>query len=415
MIRKTFASLAVIALILANTATASAATTVANTGNGVDSRNDSTVSSQNNTVVSQDNVSSITNSISVSSNTGDNDANRNTNGNVHIDTGDAATSVAIQNVANSNMAQVDACCDAGADVTVANEGNGDSSDNDAHLDKINNTALFQTNDAAVDNAVEVDANTGNNDANSNTGGDVAVSTGDALVGPLLIGNSLNSNQAALGSQAGHGNGGAVTLANIGNGVDTNNDTTAYFEDNTAALQNNSAWVGNYVGVTTNTGDNDANRNTNGDVYIDTGKSAVAAILDTRANFNAASLDNCGCVQVDDVLVKNYGNGDSADSDAHLDRVNSTEAFQNNWSDIVNYGEIEDNTGNNEASSNTGAVDGYSDPAIYTGHALVEVVAESAANENLLNSGNVAMPTPPSSNSGMNSNGWWMWYGYGWNN
>lgn len=414
MTKKLFSSIVAVFVVLASVApgAAFAETTVGNSGNGVDSTNTTSVNQSTNTTVSQNNAATVTNNISVKSNTGGNDANRNTGGDVKVDTGSAGATVSIENVANRNAATLDSCCQGLGDVKVLNQGNGDSSDNKAKVTSENNTGLFQNNAAVFNNDVNVKSNTGKNDANSNTGGDVTVYTGDALVG-TAISNSANENRAMVGRRAGSAGAGDVTIGNSGNGVDSYNKATGVFENTTTALQNNTALISNLVSTETNTGKNNANRNTGGEVMIDTGRSTVVALLDTRANFNAASLDNCGCVGLGDVTVKNVGNGDSAYSTTKLDRSNTTEAFQNNASDILNMGEFYDNTGKNHASSNTGAHGYNSDPAIYTGNAVVDVSAETAANENLLNNGSVAMPTAPTTGGNTNGNSWWMMWGWNW--
>lgn len=411
MIKKLFSSIVALALVLSAAAPAAyAETQVGNVGNGVDSSNTTSVNQSNTTTVSQSNNSVINNNISVKSNTGGNDANRNTGGEVAVSTGDSTTTVVLENVANRNVAQVDTCCLANGDVTVLNEGNGDSSSNKAYANAENSTGLFQNNNAYFNNNVDVTSNTGKNDANRNTGGDVYVGTGASDVG-VGISNTANENRALLGGGSNAGNGGDLTLVNRGNGVDTYNKVSANFSNSTLALQNNNAAINNNLDIYTNTGYNDANRNTGGEVLVDTGASSVTALLDNRANFNAASLDNCGCVGFgEDTKVVNSGNGDSAYSKAYLNRDNASEVFQANNSAINNYGSIYDNTGKNDANSNTGVYGEYSDPAVWSGNSDVTVSAESVANENLLNNGSVAMPSAPTTGGNTSGNGnWWgMW-------
>lgn len=413
MAKKLFSSIVAVMVVFAAVApSAYAETSVGNVGNGVDTNNTTSVNQSNNTTVSQNNAATVTNNISVKTNTGGNTASRNTGGDVVVDTGSAGATVSIENVANRNSASVDSCCQGLGDVTVLNNGNGDSSDNEAKITSENNTGLFQNNAALFNNEVDVKANTGKNNTSSNTGGDVFVGTGNALVG-TAISNSANENRAVVGRAGGAAGAADVLIGNSGNGVDSDNTAKGLFSNNTTALQNNTAVISNYVGAETNTGYNKAGRNTGGDVVVDTGASQIVALLDTRANFNAASLDNCGCVGLGDVTVKNVGNGDSADSYTKFNRENNTEAFQNNASDILNMGEFYDNTGKNNASSNTGVYGYYSDPAVYTGNAVVDVSAETAANENLLNNGSVAMPTAPVTGGNTNGNAWWMMWGYNW--
>jgi hypothetical protein len=87
------------------------------------------------------------------------------------------------------------------------------------------------------------------------------------------------------------------------------------------------------------------------------------------------------------------------------------AYQANLSDVNNVGYFDSNTGYNKAKSNTGSVYGFSDPYIQTGVGVTNVAASTAANQNMLNSGNVVMPTPP---AGTGNGAWWYAVGYGMN-
>ncbi len=403
-------------LVSAFAPVATFAETVGNVGNGVDSNSSATVNSNNSTSVSQSNTANVTNTISVSSNTGNNSANRNTGGEVSVNTGNAGASVGIQNMANSNVANVQGCCTNGGSSSVLNSGNGDSSDNTAKLNKNNTTALEQANVANVANYVTVDSNTGHNSANRNTGSgngsEVSIDTGKSIVSPISIKNAVNQNQAVVGSGFGGGAAGDLTIGNAGNGVESDNDAVANLNNTTVASQSNAANILNYVDVASNTGYNDANRNTGGDVMIDTGDSLVAVVLDTKANSNAAWLDNCGCVGVGDLTVKNLGNGDSTDNDATVNKNNTSAAYQANAANVANFGSFDSNSGYNEADRNTGAVYGWSDPSVDTGVAYAEVGASTTANNNVLNNGYVTM-TPPPVSTGTGNGYWWNW-GFGYN-
>lgn len=402
-------------LVSAFAPVATFAETVGNVGNGVDSNSSATVNSNNSTTVSQSNAASVTNTVSVKSNTGNNSANRNTGGEVKVDTGDASAKVGITNVANSNVANVAGCCTNGGSSSVLNSGNGDSSDNTAKLNKNNSTALSQNNVAEIANFVSVDSNTGKNEANRNTGGDVSVKTGNSDVNPIVIKNQANQNSAVVGSPMGSAaHAGDLTIGNVGNGVESDNDATANLNNSSVAYQSNAASVLNWVDVKSNTGKNDANRNTGGEVMVDTGDSAVAVGLDTKVNSNAAWLDNCGCVGVGDLTVKNLGNGDSTDNHSTVNKTNTTAAYQANASEVANFGYFDSNSGNNEANRNTGSVYGWSDPSVDTGVAYAEVGASTTANSNVLNNGYVGVTPPPVSAGNLGNGGYWWNYGMMWN-
>ena len=146
-------------------------------GNGANSDSTANVTVANTTAVTQNNTANITNNVNVSADTGKNDANKNTGGDVDITTGNASTTVGVSNTANANVADVNGCCS--TDLNVKISGNGAKSDNDANVKVANDTRVTQNNRARVENDVYVDADTGKNDANSNTGGSVSITTGNA--------------------------------------------------------------------------------------------------------------------------------------------------------------------------------------------------------------------------------------------
>jgi len=412
--KQVFVILIAVSLALAPIASAE---TVSNTGNGVASNNTATINQNNSTTVTQTNTATITNTFGVSSNTGGNNANRNTGGSISVSTGDSGVKATIHNIANENVARVDNCCAPSGATNVSNSGNGDSSKNTAQLNSTNTTQLNQYNVANIENAVLVESNTGHNNANRNTvsgpNAGVAVLTGDSFVGPITISNQANANAAQVGGPAGSSAGMGVTLGNVGNGVKTNNSATANYTNTTTVNQGNVADVANWVLIASNTGSNNANRNTGGDVMVDTGDSAIAVALATRVNANAAWVDNCGCVALNNASVMNKGNGDSAKSSAKINKNNATSVGQYNQSQVVNAGEFYTNTGHNNANRNTGPVSGLSDPSVSTGIGYTEVGASTTANQNLLNSGHVVMPVPPVTPPNSSNGGWWYWMGYGW--
>src|SRR5256885_6401692 len=103
-------------------------TTVVVNGNG-DSSNSSVSTTQSNTVsVAQTNNANIQNNVVSHASTGGNDAGRNTGGDTKIDTGNATSTVNVQNAANLNSADIKSCnCNSSTGVLVS--GNGVKSDN----------------------------------------------------------------------------------------------------------------------------------------------------------------------------------------------------------------------------------------------------------------------------------------------
>lgn len=373
--KQAFSALAATAMVVTMSTPALAAEmNLTVSGNGVDS--DNTVKVENNQTqnVVQNNEAKIENNISANSSTGGNSASRNTGGDVKVDTGDADTTVNVSNSANTNVATVD-CCEA-KDTNVVVSGNGDNSDNKVKLGQNSNTNVYQTNDANIKNKVDANSTTGKNDADRNTGGDVKVYTGDATTS-VTVENAANMNSAKIGG--GHDAGtGSVSAYITGNGVDSDNDIKLDLDKSVVLTQANDAWIGNFIDADAKTGKNDANRNTGGDVIVDTGDADVAVMVDNMANFNAADVD-CGCLL--DVTAKIAKNGDNSDNEikAYLD--DTKDVFQNNDGSLKNKVDADADTGYNDADRNT-AYDG-SDPAVYTGDSKTTVEAVNSTNVNAL--------------------------------
>jgi len=364
-------------LLNALTPFAFADTTIQISGNGSSSDNTANVSFDQSTTVVQNNTANVSNNVDVDADTGDNDAEDNTGGDVSIETGDADVDVDVSNTLNSNSANVD-CCQTG-DTEVLIQGNGTNSDNDANLNLTTDTGVFQDNYAYVKNDVDVDADTGNNDAKDNTGGDVTIETGDADVSVSLA-TTANANWAQVGSS---GQNGDISLRILGNGSNSDNTIKLWLDNSVLLAQNNSAYIHNDVDVDADTGDNDAEDNTGGDVTIETGDANVDVDVDNAVNFNWADV-NCGCL-LEDLLAKIDGNGTDSDNDinAWLSFNQGEEgSFQDNDAYIDNdLDDLDADTGNNDNEDNTAEGDG--DPSIETGDADVDVDVNNSGNVNVL--------------------------------
>jgi hypothetical protein len=343
-------------------------------------------------------VTTVKNDINVDSNTGDNKASDNTSGDVYVGTGDSNVKVQIANSLNSNVADV-AACDCDEDVEVTISGNGTGTENEAKLGLSSNTAVFQNNVANVDNDVDVDANTGRNDAEDNTGGDVVIDTGNSNV-KVKTATMANSNTARV---LGSGDGSSVKLIIAENGSDSKNTIGLALNRANLLSQANLTSIRNDVDVDSNTGDNEIDDSTGGIVAIYTGNSDIEAWVENYAGFNAADL-GCDCM-LEDVLAKVWGNGtDSANLIAASLNADQ-EVFQDNAcgygqyphsTDLRTYGfdfpnryptpcfdndlDLDGVTGDNDAKDNTGSVDG-DDPLIDTGDSdtKVHVVNEGGSN------------------------------------
>lgn len=147
-------------------------------GNGSNSDSSVRVNEQNDVTVRQTNDTNISNNVSVDNNTGHNSISGNTGGDVTVRTGDATSNVDISNVAGSNVAHINGCCD-DADTNINIEGNGSRSENSVHVSKDADLTVTQHNATDINNDVDVRNNTGFNALDDNTWGDVSLQTGDA--------------------------------------------------------------------------------------------------------------------------------------------------------------------------------------------------------------------------------------------
>jgi len=379
MINRRIATAVATGALLLNSfaAPAFAATNITLSGNGTDSNNTANINLTKTATVVQNNTANVTNKVDVEAETGDNEANDNTGGDVKIETGDSDVAVAVKNMLNSNSAIIDCCAKGDTSVKIAD--NGSDTDNDVNLDQKSSNGVFQDNDADVENKVYVDGKTGDNEAEDNTNGDVSIDTGDSDVSVGVL-NFVNSNFAKIGG--GDNEGSALSLWILGNGSDSENDIDADIKNENVVTQNNNADLYNKVDVEAETGDNEAEDNTGGEVSIETGDANVESLVANVGNFNWAEL-SCDCL-FDDLTAKIADNGSDTDNNIDLDLKSGKDngVFQDNGADLDNQlDELEAQTGDNEAEDNTGGSEGH-DPAIETGDAGVssEVVNEFNSNQ-----------------------------------
>ena len=309
---------------------------IANTGNGSSSTNSGSIDETNNNTTEQTNDAIIGNELVLSADSGNNTSSDNTGGNTNITTGDANVVGNVLTFANTNVAgdiiyavvnifgnligdillseeAINACC-GGSSATAANTGNGSNSDNNAGVDIENNDTIQQTNDAIIDNSLDLDARTGNNSTSNNTGGDSSITTGDVDVQASLL-NIVNTNivggnmwlvlineagnwvgklmgapegsifAASAGSDYTIDENGYITVTNSGNGSNSDNNGQVNQTNNNSTTQTNTANVGNTLNLSANTGGNVANDNTGGNADIKTGDATIIANLVNFVNTN----------------------------------------------------------------------------------------------------------------------------------
>lgn len=261
-----------------------------------------------------------------------------------------------------------------AATTLEISGNGSSSTNTGVVTQTNNTTVVQSSTATVSNDVHSNTTTGGNNANDNTNGDVLVKTGKAT-STTTIENTLNANRASVDCCS---NKGDTTVTISGNG--TRSDNTAAVTqggDTTQIFQDNVANVRNHVDNDASTGKNDANRNTGGDVTIDTGAATATSNVTTKANVNEATIGGVGTTgTTGHVTAKIIGNGSDTDNSVVLDLTKATSIVQDNLAQVDNRVRAEAKTGYNDANDNTGG-----EVTVWTGNAKAKSTIENMVNFN----------------------------------
>jgi hypothetical protein len=247
-------------------------------------------------------------------------------------------------------------------------GNGADSDNTVSVEVVSSTTVTQANTADISNNVDANSSTGGNEANKNTGGTVKVDTGDAS-SAVSVENTANSNIAKV-------DGCCASSADVeisGNGADSDNEANLGLTTETKVFQNNVAEIKNRIDADSSSGGNEANKNTGGDVKVETGNATTGVLIMNKANSNIAEIGGGGAGSVS---LKILGNGADTDNNIGLTLARSLSLTQDNKADISNKVEADSKTGKNEAEENTGG-----NVKIDTGDASTGVAIDNIANFN----------------------------------
>lgn len=363
-------------LLLGSFAPAAFANTVI-AGNGFGSNNAAQVSNTNATTVEQTNTAHVDNSVDSHIDTGNNSADNLTGGSASINTGDAGSSVGISNAVNLNQAQVSMGGTTGGGQLFI-EGNGAASANSGSQTSANNTNLFQTNKADLNNEVDTSVNTGVNAADNLTGGDASIRTGTASTFTNIM-NQANGNWASLTGTPSLGN---TTGVIAGNGALSTSAEALDNQNATTAVQDNRAYISNEVEGKLQTGNNSADNGTNSSASILTGGALFNTNVLNRVNANTANIDMLGGgggTGLDKIL----GNGAGANNSLSDNSNSNLSVFGTNKADLSNQVESNLHTGANALDNATGGLFTLSDPSILTGHAVQQTTVQNEANDNQL--------------------------------
>lgn len=272
------------ALLAASLVPAIAATNdCSNSTTGPFSNNTCDIVNNDSVKVNNVNDAYISNNVSAKSDTGHNSASYNTLGG-SIDTGDATANVTVSNVANINTTNITSPYAGGGHNIGGNNTTGPFSDNTSSIVNNSSVDVYNSNTAEVKNNVDARSYTGHNDANYNTG-PASINTGEAWTG-VNVGTHVNDSLTRIsGGAGGWGSN------------EAENSITGPFSNNTVDIVNNASvdvnnvndmLVKNNVDAKSDTGYNDANKNTLG-AEIFTGGAFTGVGVNTEGNINSTLI------------------------------------------------------------------------------------------------------------------------------
>lgn len=278
------ANLAILFLVFFYPLSAVLAEEVTISGNGSGSSSEVNVAQNTQTNVEQNNQAQVSNELDSDLNTGDNSASSNTGGETGITTGDVTAQTSIENDLNSSVVNIE-CCPQDSSYTIS--GNGADSENNITTNNDSSTSVTVTQNATVTNNILGSANTGDNSADDNSGGNVSIDTGD-INAKVEVSNKTNMALVTAPS----GQGGDIKVKISSNGSGSVNNIVLTFNNNTEVVIENNSTLANILNWYANTGGNSANGNTGGNVKIKTGNILLDIILENSANVSIVDIECC---------------------------------------------------------------------------------------------------------------------------
>ena len=261
-------------------------------GNGAESKSEIKTSTSSDTNVQQNNNADVNNDVDVNANTGNNEANKNTGEDVSVTTGNIDSSTSVTNGVNFSTANVTTCDNCGSSGSVTISGNGAFSDNKVDVNSSSNNRIHVNQNANIRNYIDEDLITGKNEANGNTGGDVSIDTGNIRSRTNLFNDLINFSKIAVAGSPFHD----FLVQIFDNGAFSDNKAHADFTNDNDVDVDNSANIINELKHRYVTGENEANKNTGGDVNVSTGD--IDAEVNVRNVANVSEVDiSCECNKV----------------------------------------------------------------------------------------------------------------------
>lgn len=366
-----------------------------NSQTGADSVNDAEITVNNTETNSVENNGKITNNLLLEAVTGQNTANQNT-GNAQITTGDARVQANVVNVVNTNvvrgnlfvavvnifgdwmgdlifgdqnittLATTTGTGEGTVAVTTENSNTGENSSNDVNVDVNSSRNTDIANDAKIENNLHVNADTGHNETNRNTGLG-SIKTGDAIAAlhARNLANLTSTSVSPFWSDI------TAVMNNSVTGADSQNTIDVTVNDERNINITNDAQVDTAMGAIANTGFNTANRNTLGGI-IDTGIAQAIAFVENLLNQTWLTGGAGGGTTAINGSNNSTGSGSTNTTNFATETDGSANIANN--ADVNNEGNLDTNSGNNQANDNTG------DGTASTGSADVVGGAQNTVNQ-----------------------------------
>lgn len=252
--------------------------------NGSSSNNQIVISSSNNSTIVQSNTSNVSNNIEVTANTGGNEASSNTVSQTNIETGEVLTNTEVLNSTNIQSLESN-CCLSNDNSSLEIKNNGDNSTNILDMDNKNQQSVNINQNSYITNNIDINANSGNNQALSNQG-NVLIKTGDVSSETKInnIANLLNVNLKQGQPKNFH-------LKISKNGDNSTNIIDFKNQEFNLLTINNQAFINNDLSVFGNSGNNKSKDNL-GDVEIITGNIFLDTVITTKTNWTDTKVDCC---------------------------------------------------------------------------------------------------------------------------
>lgn len=225
-------------------------------------------------------------------------------------------------------------------------GNGDQSVSSADVNIQNEQTVVQSNEANIENNVDINANTGGNELNGNSG-DGSIETGNINI-TEEIENNVNESSVDAGCCEMDEE---TSLVISGNASDSQNNISSDLNSLTNVYVNQIANITNNISGFANSGGNSANNN-NGNVSIDTGNITVHELI-KNSGINVTDVE--ATIAQINLIAKILNNGANSENEIYADFNNNLETIIENIANIENNSFWNLVTGENEANGNLGDV------------------------------------------------------------